>query len=340
MFKETFYEWLKNDFAYSQQQYGNGKSFLAKYYRENCDMGEGYRSLKVLVEKLKETMNNTSKEEIADERILKEEVFDKAQELYRKSRLQVLMEVENDDGDKSFKGVNPFKGMDVNSMTAKEVCKLADIVLDARIDKAIKEYIYNIDHGRKTDNTLNIIDLLFEEQGVDISLSETGILRSRKAQPSVKKHIDSEEFREEAKRVYNIVRANKNDNLVLPLYQEKAAGIYIIGRKNINENDWRDGVDRIDYSGLGEEEKNAQKRNYESSTVYYCFMENPVCCVAGCPDIDEVYVTVCYDLEDAIKEFGRHKNSINKEYQQFNIGFDEDFIVLLGDNYRMYFSED
>ncbi len=328
MFKKNFYDWIKYDFAYNQELQGNAKSFLARYYKEYYDMGAAYNELKKLADGL--MAGKTSKEL----------VFHKAKEMYSKSKLQIVKEMPDEHGIKAFRSFNPFKGICEGDMTADEVVELANMVLDARIDKAIKEYIYNIDHGRKTDNTLDIIDKVFEEQGVKIEFDDTAKLHIDKAVCSNQKDIGSEKFKEEAERVYNIVLGSKKDNIVLPIYQEGNIGIFIMGRQNIIKEDWSEGIDRIDGAEeLTETEKRVQKKVYESNKAYYCFVDNTPY-LGGNSLMPAIIVNVCYDLDDVIKEFGRNRKYTSEIYCDANGKASEELLAELGEVYAQYFARD
>ncbi len=328
MFKKNFYDWVKYDFTHSQELQGNAKSFLARYYKEYYEMGAAYDELKRLADGLK--VGKTSKEL----------VFHKAKEMYSKSKLQIVKEMPDREGIISFRSFNPFKGACEGDMTAAEVVELANMVLDARIDKAIKEYIYNIDHGRKTDNTLDIIDKLFEEQGVKIEFDDNAKLQVNKTECSNQEDVNSEKFKEEAERVYKIIWNSKKDNIVLPIYQEGNIGIYIMGRKNIIKEDWSEGIDRIDGAEeLSETEKMVLKKVYESNKAYYCFVDNTPY-RDGDSLMPDIIVNVCYDLDDVIKEFGRNRKYTSEIYRNVNGMGDTELLSELGEKYRHYFSKD
>ncbi len=328
MFKKTFYDWVKYNFTRSQELRGNAQSFLARYYKENYDMGKAYNELKRLAEGLK--AGETSKEL----------VFHKAKEMHSKSKLQIFKEMSGEDGIKVFRSFNPFKGVSESDMTVDELVELANMVLDARIDKAIREYIYNIDNGRKMDNTLDIIDKLFEEQGIKIEFDDSAKLELDKAGGSGQRDVNSQEFRKEAERVYNVVRSSKKDNIVLPIYQEGNIGIYIMGRKNIIEEDWSEGIDRIDGAEeLTETEKIFLKKVYKSNKVYYCFVDNTPY-RDGNSLMPDIIVNVGYDLDDVIKEFGRNRKYTNEVYRNVNGMGDDGLLSELGEDYRKYFTKD
>ena len=325
MFKETFYNWVKNDFECSQVLRGNAQSFLARYYKEYYDMGKAYNELKRLAEGLK--AGETSKEL----------VFHKAKEMYGRSRLQILKEIPDEHKNMDFRSFNPFKGVSESDMAVGEVVELANMVLDARIDKAIKEYIYNIDHGRKTDNTLDIIDKLFEEQGKCVEFDDAGELLINKAEYFNKTDIHSKEFREESERVYKLLRDSKRDNIMIPLHKEETIGIYILGRNNISDLDRSYGVERIEDADLEEIEKLDLKRGYESNTVYYCFLDNSISVQKG-QFMSGMLITVCYSLEDVIDEFDRYNIDMKDVYKDINGRVDASFISKLGEEYRQFFS--
>lgn len=371
MFREDFYRWLRDDFIVNRTALNSGGSFLAKYFEKHSYMVPKYDDLCNLLEGFKAG------------KLSKDDLYHVVHDIYKRGKLQIFEKV-NSDTDKKEEGVvksvDPFKAVDEADISDAQLIDLTGKILSAMLDEKVKAYLYDVgfpvprmvDVGKKSNDDLNsyikeiaiprkkeaILDLIDEflmHNNISLKFNDLGkIVSEKKENDEDKASLKSAEFKEEAKRVYGIIRNSKRTDIILPLYQSGLCGIYILGRDVINSEELiNKGAERLKNNQIFKSNmKVASNReriieDYYNKTSYLCFVYS-----ASFWDTDtviekrekgdlwpqsnlqaELDITVCYSIKDAIATYELNSYCGDMAYESFN----GQFIPELGEKYKQYF---